>query len=119
MILRLHIQVFVVFYYTYPYNINKNSYICKLSFQQHYYMKDFIKNVGATIVGIFLFGIIIGIFGVMSLVGMVASGQATKNVKENSVLVLKLQGDLQEQAQDSSNPEYTCRYKQQSIYPTS
>ena len=63
-------------------------------------MKDFIKNAGATIVGIFLFGIIIGIFGVMSLVGMVASGQATKNVKENSVLVLKLQGDLQEQAQD-------------------
>lgn len=100
MILQLYIQVFVVFYYTYPYNINKNSYICKLSFQQHYYMKDFIKNVGATIVGIFLFGIIIGIFGVMSLVGMVASGQATKNVKENSVLVLKLQGDLQEQAQD-------------------
>lgn len=100
MILRLYIQVFVVFYYTLPYNINKKSYICKLSFQQHYYMKDFIKNVGATIVGIFLFGIIIGIFGVMSLVGMVASGQATKNVKENSVLVLKLQGDLQEQAQD-------------------
>ena len=63
-------------------------------------MKDFTKIVGATIVGIFLFGIIIGIFGVMSLVGMVASGQATKNVKENSVLVLKLQGDLQEQAQD-------------------
>lgn len=100
MILRLYIQVFVVFYYAFPYNINKNSYICKLSFQQHYDMKDFIKNVGATIVGIFLFGIIIGIFGVMSLVGMVASGQATKNVKENSVLVLKLQGDLQEQAQD-------------------
>lgn len=80
--------------------MNKKSYICKLSFQQHYDMKDFIKNVGSTIVGIFLFGIIIGIFGVMSLVGMVASGQATKNVKENSVLVLKLQGDLQEQAQD-------------------
>lgn len=80
--------------------MNKKSYICKLSFQQHYDMKDFIKNVGATIVGIFLFGIIIGIFGIMSLVGMVASGQATKNVKENSVLVLKLQGDLQEQAQD-------------------
>lgn len=100
MILQLYIQVFVVFYYTFPYNINKNSYICKLSFQQHYDMKDFIKNVGATIVGIFLFGIIIGIFGVMSLVGMVASGQATKNVKENSVLVLKLHGDLQEQAQD-------------------
>lgn len=80
--------------------MNKKSYICKSSFQQHYDMKDFIKNVGATIVGIFLFGIIIGIFGVMSLVGMVASGQATKNVKENSVLVLKLQGDLQEQAQD-------------------
>ena len=100
LILRLYIQVFVVFYYAFPYNINKKSYICKLSFQQHYDMKDFIKNVGATIVGIFLFGIIIGIFGVMSLVGMVASGQATKNVKENSVLVLKLQGDLQEQAQD-------------------
>lgn len=63
-------------------------------------MKDFIKNVGATVVGIFVFFVIIGIFSVMSLIGMVASSQSTQNVMDNSVLVLKLSGDIQEQGQD-------------------
>ena len=53
-------------------------------------MKDFLKYVLATVVGLFLFGIVAGILGMMSLVGMVASGEATKEVKENSVLVLNL-----------------------------
>lgn len=64
-------------------------------------MKDFIKNVFATAVGILLFFVVAGLFGVMSLVGMIASGQATKTLKDNSVLVIKLSGDLQEQAQDN------------------
>ena len=43
-------------------------------------MKDFIKYVLATFVGLLLFLVIFVIFGVMSLVGMVASGEATRSV---------------------------------------
>lgn len=64
-------------------------------------MKDFLKNVAATVVGIILFFVVIGLFGLMSLVGMIASGQATQNIKEKSVLVLNMSGDIQEQAGDN------------------
>ena len=40
-------------------------------------MKDFIKYVLATVVGLLLFFIVIGIIGAMSIVGMIASGNAT------------------------------------------
>ncbi|MBO4850903.1 MAG: signal peptide peptidase SppA [Prevotella sp.] len=62
-------------------------------------MKEFFKMVFATIVGIFLFSLIIGLFAVMSLVGMVASGSSVKSVDDNSVMVLKLTGDLEERSQ--------------------
>ena len=55
-------------------------------------MKDFFKYVLATIVGIVILGLILTILGAMSLVGMVASGEATKNVGNNSVLVMNLSG---------------------------
>ena len=45
-------------------------------------MKDFFKYVTATIVGLFVFGIIITLLGVMSLVGMVSAGEATKTVAD-------------------------------------
>ena len=61
-------------------------------------MKDFFKYVLATIVGIIVFGIIIAIMGVMSLVGMIASTEATQNVSKNSVLVINLNGVMEEQA---------------------
>lgn len=64
-------------------------------------MKDFLKYVGATIVGLFVFAIIIGIFGMMSIVGMVASGESTRSIKDNSVLVLKLNGTMSEQITES------------------
>lgn len=64
-------------------------------------MKDFFKYVAATVVGLLAFTVIVGIIGVMSIVGMVASGEATKNVSDNSVLVLNLSGEMQEQAQDN------------------
>lgn len=60
-------------------------------------MKDFFKYVLATVVGLIVFGLILAFFGVMSIVGMVSSGQATTNVSKNSVLVLKLDGLLDEQ----------------------
>ena len=64
-------------------------------------MKDFIKSVAATVVGIVAFLAIAGIFAVMSIIGMVASTEATKNVSDNSVLVLNLSGNVEEQGGDN------------------
>ena len=64
-------------------------------------MKEFFKYVGATIVGIFAVGLILAILGVMSIIGMITSTQATQNVSKNSVLVLNLSGSLQEQSDDN------------------
>lgn len=59
-------------------------------------MKDFIKNVFATIVGFMLMILIIGILGMISIVGMVASESASTTAKDNSVFVISLNGTLQE-----------------------
>ena len=64
-------------------------------------MKDFIKSVAATVVGIVAFLAIAGIFAVMSIIGMVASTEATRNVSDNSVLVLNLSGNVEEQGGDN------------------
>lgn len=64
-------------------------------------MKDFFKHTLATIAGLFIFSIIGIIIGVMSLVGMVSAGEATKTVADKSVLVLNLSGELQEQSEDN------------------
>ena len=60
-------------------------------------MKDFFKYVLATVVGLIVFGLVLTFFGVLSIVGMITSGQATTNVSKNSVMVLKLDGTLEEQ----------------------
>ena len=65
-------------------------------------MKDFFKYVLATIVGIVILFVGMAILGAMSLVGMVASGEATKNVSDNSVLVVNLSGTMEEQAGDNT-----------------
>jgi len=59
-------------------------------------MKDFIKNVFATIVGIVMLMMIVGILGVISIVGMVASESASTTVKDNSVFVISLNGAMEE-----------------------
>lgn len=65
-------------------------------------MKDFIKNVLATMVGMFGFFIVMGVIGMMSIIGMIASGNAAQNVDKNSVFVLNLSGTISEQG--SENP---------------
>lgn len=65
-------------------------------------MKDFIKNVLATMVGMFGFFIVMGVIGMMSIIGMIASGNAALNVEKNSVFVLNLSGTISEQG--SENP---------------
>ena len=64
-------------------------------------MKDFFKMVFATVVGILLFGIIMGLIGMMCLVGMVASGSSVKSVDKNSVMVLNLSGALDERSSEN------------------
>ena len=60
-------------------------------------MKDFLKHVLATIIGIFLFGLITIAFAFISIVGMVLSTTDDKTeVKDNSVLVVNLSGQLTE-----------------------
>ena len=65
-------------------------------------MKDFIKNVLATMVGMFGFFIVMGVIGMMSIIGMIASGNAAQNVEKNSVFVLNLSGTISERG--SENP---------------
>ena len=63
-------------------------------------MKQFFKSVAATIVGIFGFGVIISILGFISLLGMVMSS-SKPSLRNNSVLVLKMQGEITDQAEDN------------------
>ena len=63
-------------------------------------MKEFFKQVGATVVGIMIFCLVVGVMSVMSIVGMIASSSATKDVADNTVFVIDLNGQLQERAED-------------------
>lgn len=63
-------------------------------------MKDFLKHVLATIVGLFGFGIVMLILGFISLVGIMVSGNGTTKIDDNSVLVINLQGDISEKAEE-------------------
>lgn len=64
-------------------------------------MKDFFKNVFATILGLFLFGIVMSFMGFMCLIGIIASSSSTTKIEDNSVLVLKLDGSMTEQEEEN------------------
>ncbi len=59
------------------------------------------KYTLATVTGIILFILVVGMICVISLVGMAASDTATVNVKDNSVFVLRLNGVVQERSNES------------------
>ena len=61
-------------------------------------MKEFFKYVFATVTGIILVAIIMGILAAISLVGLAASSASTTNVEDNSVFTLTLSGTLNERA---------------------
>lgn len=63
-------------------------------------MKNFFKQVLATVVGLIAFGAIITFMGIISIVGMIASGDSTPEVSKNSVMVLNLSGVIDEQGQE-------------------
>ena len=64
-------------------------------------MKQFFKNVAATVVGLFAFGIIIFILGGISLIGMITASNSKPSLKENSVMVMKLQGEISDKTDDN------------------
>lgn len=63
-------------------------------------MKDFIKYVFATVTGIVVFSLIMGILFVISLVGLAASSASTVPVEKNSVFTLMLSGQVDERAEE-------------------
>ena len=65
-------------------------------------MKEFFKYVLATVCGIIALGIVAGIFFMISFASMIASGSAVPEVKDNSVLVLKLNGTVSEQSAEGT-----------------
>lgn len=64
-------------------------------------MKEFIKYVGATITGIVMLSVIVGILGVISLVGLAASTASTVQVKDGSVFTLVLKNNIDERGTDN------------------
>lgn len=70
-------------------------------------MEQFFKSVAATIVGIFAFGVIMIIFGFICLFGIVASSSGTPSLLDNSVMVLKLQGEISDKAEEDWLGEIT------------
>ena len=64
-------------------------------------MKDFFKYMAATVVGLIVFCVITGAIGMMCIVGMIASTNSTKDVGENSVMVVNLTGVLEERSEST------------------
>ena len=69
-------------------------------------MKEFFKYVLATIVGIILTSIIFTIITIVSVAGMVANEGTSGSVPKNSVLRLKLQGEIVDRAGEGSPMDF-------------
>lgn len=65
-------------------------------------MKEFFKYVLGTVCGIITLCVFAGIMMMISFAGMVASGNATTEIKENSVLVFKLDGAVSERSAEGT-----------------
>ena len=64
-------------------------------------MKDFLKFTLASLIGVILAGIVLTILGLITVVGMVASSDSETIVRDNSVFVLDLKGNLSERVQEN------------------
>ncbi len=78
-------------------------------------MKEFFKYVLATIVGIILTSIIFMVISIVSVAGMVASEGATSSVPKNSVLRIKLEGEIVDRAGEGSPMDFLSQGEQMSI----
>ena len=64
-------------------------------------MKDFMKYIMATVVGICLVGGVVGCLGVVTLIGIASANDAAPDIQDNSVLLLKLSGVMEERAEEN------------------
>ncbi len=64
-------------------------------------MKQFFKNVASTVVGLFAFSIIIFTLGLICLIGMTTATNNKPSLSENSVMVMKLQGEILDKTDDN------------------
>lgn len=64
-------------------------------------MKEFFKYVLATIVGLFLFGIVMFFFAIMTIVSAISSGDQVATIGDNSVMVINLSGVMEERVEDN------------------
>lgn len=63
-------------------------------------MKDFFKYTLATITGLVISGVILLIITILMIVGITSSSSSSTTVKSNSIMMLKLDGELSERTQD-------------------
>lgn len=64
-------------------------------------MKDFLKFMAATVVGIIVASVLMFFLGTLSLVGMAASSESETMVEENSVFMIELNGMVSERSVDN------------------
>ena len=69
-------------------------------------MKQFIKYVVATIIGVLVSGVIVTLLAMMGLVSIAMVGNTPITVKDNSVLVIQLQGIINERSEDNPFAEF-------------
>ncbi len=70
-------------------------------------MKQFLKYVMATVTGIILVTVIMGILGAISMVGLAAASAGSQQVEENSVFTLSLSGLVEERSANNPLAELT------------
>lgn len=64
-------------------------------------MKQFLKYVLATVVGMLIVGVVMTILSVISIIGMASMSSIPANIEDNSVLVLKLEGTISERTEEN------------------
>ncbi len=69
-------------------------------------MKEFLKYTLATIVGILLLALIVGIFSLLTLTGLASMSSVSEPILSNSVMVIDLDGTLDERTVDNPFAEF-------------
>lgn len=64
-------------------------------------MKQFLKYVLATVVGLIVAGVLVTIIYVVSLAALLSGSEQTPTLKDNTVLVIRLSGSLDDRTQDN------------------
>lgn len=64
-------------------------------------MKDFLKFTFATVLGIIVAGVVLFFLGILTVFSMASSSESETKVKENSILMMELNGTITERAENN------------------